>query len=208
MFKRNYIYTALVAASAVFVSSAAVAQETVTGDATVTVSNAFTLQQDVAIDFGTLRIFNDEDNTSTGQVIVTIPGNTNPMTLVAAAPTEASGTIIAAGVPGEFSISAAAPFTDLTIDFSSATAVELTNSAAPSTTPTFSVLFDDATTYIVGGANDGLLLNAGTTDLTTDGTGAVGFRLGGVLTTDDTADAGETYADGAYTGTFALTVDY
>ena len=104
MFKRNYIYTALVAASAVFVSSAAVAQESVTGDATVTVSNAFTLQQDVAIDFGTLRIFNDEDTNTTGVVTVTIPGNTNPMSLAALAPTEASGTIIAAGAPGEFSM--------------------------------------------------------------------------------------------------------
>jgi hypothetical protein len=208
MFKRNYIYTALVAASAVFVSSAAVAQESVTGDATVTVSNAFTLQQDVAIDFGTLRIFNDEDTNTTGVVTVTIPGNTNPMSLAALAPTEASGTIIAAGAPGEFSISAAAPFTALTIDFSDATAVALTNTGAPSTTPEFTVAFAATTTYIVGGSNDGQLLVPATDDLVTDGTGAVGFRLGGVLTTDDGADAGETYADGVYAGTFSLTVDY
>jgi hypothetical protein len=206
MFKRNYIYTALVAASAVFVSSAAVAQESVTGDATVQVSNAFTLQQDVAIDFGTLRIFNDELTATAGAVVVTIPGNTNPMTLAAAAPTEADGTIIAAGAPGEFSISAAAPFTALTITFPAA--ADLTNTSAPSTTPTFSVLFAATTTYIVGGANDGSLLVPGTDDLVTDGTGAVGFRLGGVLSTDGGADTGETYADGTYAGTFTLTVDY
>lgn len=205
MFKRNYLYTALVATSAVIISSAAVAQELVTGDATVTVSNAFDIQQDVGINFGTLRVFNDAITGTAGAVVVTIPGNTNPMTLAAAAPTEASGTIIAPGAPGEFSITAAAPFSPLTITFPGA-AVNLVNSAAPPTTPAFEATFAAGTTYIVGGANDGLLLNPGTVDLVTSGTGAVGFRLGGSLTTLGASTA--VYADGAYTGSFTLSVNY
>lgn len=206
MFKRNQFYTALVATSAVIISSAAVAQETVTGDATVTVANAFDIQQDVAIDFGTLRIFNDVDTTSTGEAIITIPGNTNPMTLAAAAPTEADGNIITQGAPGEFSITGAAPFTPLNIGFPVADSVTMTNTAAPPSTPAFVVNFSEATTFVVGGANDGILYNDTTPNLTTDGTGAVGFRLGGVLNTLATTD--EVYADGAYTGSFALTVEY
>ena len=206
MFKRNHFYTALVATSAVIISSAAVAQETVTGSATVTVANAFDIQQDVAINFGTLRIFNDVDTTSTGEAIITIPGNSNPMTLAAAVPAEADGNIIAQGAPGEFSISGAAPFTPLEITFPSADSVLMTNTAAPPSTPAFVVNFGAATTFVVGGANDGVVYNAVTPNLTTDGAGVVGFRLGGVLNT--LADTDAVYADGAYTGSFTLTVEY
>ena len=206
MFKRKYLNTALVATSAVLVSSAAVAQETVTGNATVQVSNAFVLTETSGIDFGNLRVFSDVDTSSTGEVVVTIPGNTNPMTLVAATAAEADGNILAQGAPGIYAITGAAPFTVLDVTFPSADSVTLANAAAPPSTPSFVVNFADATTYIVGGANDGAALDQGTTDLTTDGAGEVGIRLGGILNTDATADA--VYADGTYVGTFTLTVGY
>ncbi|MFT6268457.1 MAG: hypothetical protein ACJAVV_001267 [Alphaproteobacteria bacterium] len=205
MFKRNYLNTALVATSAVLLSSAAVAQETVTGNATVNVSNAFTITETSGIDFGSLRVFTDI-TASTGEVVVTIPGNTNPMTLEALVAAEADGNILAQGAPGVYAIAGAAPFTPLTITFPSADTVTLANAAAPPATPSFIVNFDPTTTYIVGGANDGQLLVPATTDLTTDAAGEVGFSLGGILNTNAAATA--TYADGDYVGTFSLIVNY
>lgn len=205
MFKRKYLNTALVATTAVLVSSGAVAQENVTGNATVQVSNAFTLAEVTGIDFGNLRVFTDTNTTTTGEVVVTIPGNTNPMTLAAAAAAEADGNILAQGAPGEYTISGAAPFTALNITYPGADSVTLTNQAAPPATPGFVVNFAAAQTFIVGGANDGVVYD-GTSNMITDGTGAVGFRLGGILNTE--ADTDTTYADGTYAGTFTLTVDY
>jgi len=203
MFKRNNLYTAVVASSALMLTATAFAEST-PGTASITVTNAFSLVETTPISFGEIQIANDTDAGTGGVVTVTIPGNANPMTLQnAATEAEANGNILAQGTAGRFDITGAAPFTDLTITFPAA--FELTNSAAPPSTPAFSVLLAPATTFIVGGANDGVLYDAGG-NLATDGTGAVGFSLGGVLTTDDTATA--VYADGIYSGTYTMVVNY
>jgi hypothetical protein len=204
MFKRKNLYTALVASSALLLSAAASA-ETTPGTASIQITNAFSLVETTPIDFGNIQVANDTDGATTGVVTVTIPGNANPMTLGnAATPAEANGNILTQGTPGLFDITGAAPFTALNIQFP--TSFELTNSTAPPSTPAFSVLLAEATTFVVGGANDGVLYNDTTPNLTTDGTGAVGFSLGGVLTTDATATA--VYADGTYSGSYTMEVIY
>ncbi|MFC4699870.1 hypothetical protein ACFO4O_06860 [Glaciecola siphonariae] len=204
MFKRKNLHIALVASSALLLSAAASA-ETTPGSASIIVTNAFSLVETTPIDFGNIQVATDVDNATTGEVTVTIPGNANPMTLAnASTPAEANGNILTQGTPGLFNITGAAPFTALTINFPAA--FDLTNTTAPPSTPAFEVTLAAATTFVVGGAEDGNVYDAATPNLTTDGTGAVGFNLGGVLTTDATATA--VYADGTYSGSYTMEVVY
>jgi hypothetical protein len=204
MFKRNHLSTAVLAATLAVGSTAVVAQENVTSTATVTVQNAFTLTEVAPINFGTLRVSQDAVATTTDAATYTVPADGSPATVSNEAG-EAEITALVAGTPGEYAITNAAPFTVVTIsDYD--TNITLANASAPSTAPGFTVTFADATTQIVGGANDGETLDAGTTDLQTDVNGEVGFILGGVLTTEP--DNVNAYIDGAYVGNYTLTVEY
>ncbi len=204
MFKRNKLHTALVVTSVALMSSAAVA-ETTSGTASVEITNAFSLVETTSISFGNLQLTNDTSSGTNGVVVVSIPGDANPMTLTAADPTEASGNILAQGNPAVFDVTGAAPFTTMTIDLSGLNAVTLTNSDAPPATPTLTMdLSGTDQAFVVGGANDGLDLATG--DLVTDANGAVGLSLGGTLTSDDSATA--VYADGTYSGSYNLTITY
>mmetsp|Transcript_63831 Transcript_63831/g.201952 ORF Transcript_63831/g.201952 Transcript_63831/m.201952 type:complete len:218 (-) Transcript_63831:164-817(-) len=205
MFKRNHLSTAVLAATLAVGSTAVVAQENVTSTATVTVQNAFTLTEVAAINFGTLRVSQDAVATTTTAATYPVPADGSPAT-TSNTTGEAEITALVAGTPGQYAVTNAAPFTVLTISDYDVGGVRLVNASAPSTAPGFTVLFDDATTQIVGGINDGATLDAGTTDLQTDVNGEVGFILGGVLSTEP-ADI-DPYIDGAYTGNYTLTVEY
>lgn len=204
MFKRNKLHTALVVTSVALMSSAAVA-ETTSGTASVQITNAFSLVETTGISFGNLQLTNDTSSGTNGVVVVSIPGDANPMTLTADDPTEASGNILAQGNPAVFDVTGAAPFTTMTIDISGLSAITLTNTGAPPATPTLTMdLSGTDQAFVVGGANDGIALDSGS--LVTDANGAVGLSLGGTLTTDDSATA--VYADGTYSGSYNLTITY
>lgn len=208
MFKRNQLYIALVATSLSLGASQAFAQEQVSSTATVTVSNAFTLQEVAAIDFGTVRLQYAHDGTNdfTVAASMTINANGTPATFVvgvdAVGTSEASFTEILPGAPAEYSITGAAPFTRLNV--TATPTATLTNPASPGATLALTVAA--ANFEIVGGTNPGSAYTAiSGTNLITDGTGAVGFKMGGTIST--LLDNRE-YGDGAYSGTYTVQVDY
>jgi len=208
MFKRNQFYIALVATSLSLVASQALAQETVSSTATVTVSNAFTLQEVAAIDFGTVRLnyAHDGTNNFTTSAAMTINADGSPATFVigvdGTGTSEASFTEILPGTPAEYSISAAAPFTAVSVQ--SLPTATLTNPASPGATLALTV---GTTNFeIVGGTNPGDPYTQGAaSNMITDATGSVGFLMGGTITTLATD---VTYGDGAYSGTYSVVVEY
>jgi hypothetical protein len=208
MFKRNQFYIALVATSLSLCASQALAQETVSSTATVTVSNAFTLQEVAAIDFGTVRLSYDyqSGDADTG-ASMTINANAAPATFVAAdfstaTDGEGSFTEILPGTAAEYSITGAAPFTRLNL--TATPTATLSNPASPGANLLLTVT---GTNFeLVGGTNPGDAYTAVTgTNMVTDGAGAVGFLMGGTITTLITD---VNYGDGAYTGTYSVVVDY
>jgi hypothetical protein len=209
MFKRNHIYIALVATSLSLGASHALAQETVSSTATITVSNAFTLQEVAPLDFGTVRLAYSYDGTNalSPAASITVNANGSPATIVlgvdGTGTSEASFTEILPGTPAEYSITGAAPFTAVRV--TGLPTANLTNPASPGAILAMTVT---ATNFeIVGGTNPGDVYDqSGTSNLVTDATGAVGFLMGGTITTP-TADA-VSFGDGAYTGTYSVVVDY
>ena len=208
MFKRNQLYIALVATSLSLGASQVIAQEQVNSTATVTVSNAFTLEEVAPIDFGTVRLSYDRQSGDfdTG-AIMTINADGSPADFTeadnsTATDGEASFTQIVPGSPAEYSITGAAPFTAIRVI--TAPVADLENPASPTGILKFTVA---TTNYeIVGGTNPGDAYVQGTgTNMITDATGAVGFIMGGTITTliGDVA-----YGDGAYTGTYTVEVNY
>lgn len=187
--------------------SAPVLAETTTGNAAVTVSNAFTLAEDSRLDFGTIRAqVSSADGTTANVVTMTLPANgTNPTVSETTAGTgnsvSASINVITAGTPGTFSVSGAAPNSVLNITLPASPFNLTTTSGGAS----FEVTVNDA--YITSGPNANRTYNASTDPLITDGTGAVTFDVGGTLSTD-AAGSATNYRDQEYTGTYTMTVTY
>ncbi len=209
MFKRNQFYIALVATSLSLVASQSLAQESVSSTATITVSNAFTLQEVAPIDFGTVRLSYDRQSGDfDAGADMTIFANGSPAVFTAADFTtatdgSASFTEILPGSPAEYSITAAAPFTAVRI--TNDPEAILTNPASPGAQLLLSVADDNF--EIVGGTNPGDVYDksVATSNMVTDATGSVGFLMGGTITTLVTD---VTYGDGAYSGTYNVIVDY
>jgi hypothetical protein len=214
MFKRNHIYIALVATSLSLGASQAFAQETVNSVATVSVSNAFTLQEVAPINFGTIRVASnldtsDDDGTTgidaTTGALVQVFANGNPSLLTDDVQTESVATVteILPGAPAEYAITGAAPFSALNVTLPSN--VNLVNPASPGAI--FILSFQADNFEIVGGTNDGDAYDTtATSNLVTDATGAVGFLMGGQIATGIAAEAD--FGDGAYTGSYEVVVSY
>lgn len=188
---------AVAVASAMF--SLNVAAETVTGNASVTVLNSFTLAETQALSFGTLVAFADDDagNNATDVATATIAASDGTVTYAAAG--NASLTEVSAGQVGIYTISGAAPNTVITI--TAPTSATLTD---PSLTDTKQFTLGTFTTSVV---------TSGTPfTFDTDSTGTMVFNLGATLTTDATGTSGssaaEAYADATFTGTFTVQADY
>jgi len=226
---KNVTFLKLSALSIALCAGLAGAQETQTSTATVTIQNAFDLAEDAALNFGTVRatqtVVDAVDNDASGGVLT--PSQTSGAGIrikadgtaaeqvaqvgvsqgagVNAGDTDGSissvVSIIVAGAPGEYSITNAAAFTNLRI-LDPEDTTELTSPSVPADSK-FDLDIDYADMIIVGGGNDGDVVNG--TNLLTDGAGAVGFRVGGELTIDAAAT---TVRDGAYTGTYTITVSY
>jgi hypothetical protein len=232
MLKRNQITTALAATALFSFSALSTAQETTTGEVSVTVSNGFTLASTTNINFGTIRATQTSAGTAVANTaFVAISGDGAVTT--GASDTTGVITSIVDGAPALFDISGAAPFTNLTLStlddstfvpFNAAAAVAgrfgivgMGATAAASDAVELStaggvatdVLFFSAEasqTQIVGGLNDGDAYTPASANLRTDDTGAVGLAIGGYLYMLDTATASP--SDGAYTGSYEITVSY
>lgn len=199
MFKRNQIQNTLVLAGVTLVSCVAIAQQTETTTATVTVQNAFTLTEDTGLSFGTITA---SRVSGTPSAIVLSPDGT------AVAPTADNIRVLAAGAPATYTIAGAAPFTNLEASVSVDT-VTLENASAPGSNPDFILsaftISDGTGTAPIDSSGLGTF-TAGTA-LTTDVNGGMSLSIGGTLTQDGVgADA--LLTDGDYTGQFTLTVQY
>ncbi|MFT6330211.1 MAG: hypothetical protein ACJAYN_002151 [Bermanella sp.] len=225
MFKRNHINVAI-AATALLTSSAAFA-ETVTSTASVTVQNAFTLAEVAPLNFGALRVTQGAAQDPVLPAFITLPvdgsamvptgGQTNGGT----ASTDANMTAITQGSIAEYAISNAAPFTNLTVTVASGASATAASgiagtitgvngatmvTAGGGTNESFIIYATVADTLIVGGANDGIALNATASNLRTDAAGTVGLQLGGVLAFNPLAATSPN--DGVYNGSYTLEVAY
>jgi len=196
MFKHNKILTALFAASIIGVAATAQA-ETVTGTASLTVQNAFSLVETTQLSFGTITVAaatGTHDAADDATMVLSPEGGT-PVITNAAATGGAIGSIVA-GTPATFDVSGAAPFTDLVVTMTAGTT--LTNSAAPPgngafTLSAFAARETGATSNIASLGN-----------ITTDLNGAKSFTLGATMTIDGSSD----YIDGLYSGTYNVEVSY
>jgi hypothetical protein len=205
MFKRKLLSTAILSASLVAVSTISMA-ETVTSSATVTVQNAFNLTETAAINFGTLRATGDGSGATPSVATVTIKADNS--SVPPTSPGTAELSVITPGSRGEYAVSGAAPFSDLTIEFPDES-VFLVNASAPPSTPRFVILpTTNWEATIIGGTNDGATYAS--SNLQTDVSGAVGFYLGATLTTDERASTAQNgvYTDGVYSGNYTIEVRY
>jgi hypothetical protein len=230
MFKRNQLTTILAATALLSFSGISAAQETTTGEVSVTVSNGFALDSTDNINFGTIRATALAGTDETDRPFIAISG----AGVVTAGGGDA-GTMssIIDGAPARFDISGAAPFTNLTLAFLSDSthvpfnaagvvtgrhgivgmgATALATSAIELATAggiASDVLFFSAEvsqTQIIGGLNDGDAYNTTTANLRTDEFGAVGLFIGGNLYLDDQATVSP--SDGLYTAAYEITVSY
>lgn len=195
MFKNNKILTTLFAASIIGVAATAQA-ETVTGTASLTVQNAFSLVETTQLSFGTITVAaatgtHDSDDDAT---MVLSPEGGTPV-ITNAATGGAIGSIVA-GTPATFDVSGAAPFTDLVVTMTAGTT--LTNAAAPPGNGAF-------TLSAFAARETGATANiASLGSITTDLNGAKTFTLGATMTIDGSSD----YIDGLYSGTYNVEVAY
>lgn len=202
MFKRNQLYTALVSVSLLAaVSTNTLAQAPVVSEATVTVQNTFAFAETTAISFGTIRATATASGATVATYVVSGDGTT---TVPASGGAPAAISELTAGTPGEYAISGAAPFADITITLPAAP-INMTLTGAPPGTPKFTV--GTFTAYILDGPN-ALSAYADPGNLaTTDVNGAVNFAVGATLSTDSAAST-EPYADGIYRGNYTISVSY
>jgi hypothetical protein len=198
MLKRNQLYVSLFATSLVLASSVAIAVETVSSTASVTVQNAFDLSETTALSFGTIRA--TFVSTGTQATILLNPDGTRVPTNTASS---SSMAVLVPGEPAEFAIANASSFTPMRISVTTPT-VDLINAAAPTTTARFTLT---AFTFAdVLDPSD----NAVTT-VTTDVSGTASFLVGATLTSaEGLPDLASTtaYIDGAYEGNFTVRVEY
>jgi hypothetical protein len=202
MFNPNKI-TKILGATFILVSSNSVFAETVSdASATVTVQNAFTLLEAIPLNFGIIRA--TADDTAAGDVAtltLSTAGVTAGSTVNLAAIAPLSG-----GTPGSFTVTGAAPFTDLEVTFPSNDATVLVGGALPASAANFTIGLWSA--LVVGGLNDGdTITTAGT--MQTDSAGAVAMTVGATLSTDAAAASiTQNYQDVAYTSLYTVIVDY
>lgn len=230
MFKRNQISTIVVAGLLTVSASNVFAQQDAGGTATVTVQNSFTFNNPTPIDFGTLRVTQPAAQVVTAgsatPAFVTIPSDGTPVTVTngtaASATDNATINSIVDGAPAEFTITDAAPFTDLQITMdATGIPLDLTAAGTPSvegvngvevrqagdTSDNYFIIYAlPSEITVVGGNNDGDPYNNTTPNLRTDGTGAVGFLLGARLAYNGAATSSP--SDGAFTGTYTVEVSY
>jgi hypothetical protein len=160
--------------------------EALTGEpVTLTVQNNFTLTRTTAMAFGTFAVVADTAGSNTATL--TMDPTTGTLTPANTLPSQFVEVDSSSAARGVYDVTGAAPSTTMNVTISNL--VDLTCGACSGTPPAIdltSVTADDATP-------------------TTDNAGAATITLGAVLTT---VAGGNQYTDGAYAGTFDITVAY
>lgn len=183
--------------------------------ASVTVTNSFNFTETTALSFGSVRAVNDTDSNNAAVMYVTPAGSTGTADV-----NSPNGVIQTLGgaAPAVFSVDGLAPFAAMTITVPAAETNITADSGAPSAAAflipggLLGTAFASTTDFSSNTANGWVVelsdgtqyVNAG--DLVADGTGAATFTVGAALKT--VAHATNSYIDDAYSGTYAITVDY
>jgi hypothetical protein len=189
-------------ATVYIISSSNVFAETVSdATATVTIQNAFILVETTPINFGTLRAFHDSAGGTDIASLVLTPSGTSSIVEAGVA----KMTSLVPATPGLFSVTGAAPFTDLTVVFPVAV-TNLVAVGAPGTSPDFQIASADWTGTVAGGANDGAIYAA--SNLQTDVNGEVALNVGTTLTTDTATTRTSAYIDAVYSANYSLEINY
>lgn len=191
--------TKILGATFVLVSSSAVLAQTLPNqNATATVQNTFTITKTTDLDFGTVRATNDVANAANFALMtLTAQGAVTYGAIVGAS----AITSLVAGTPGRFDITGAAPFTNLT--WTDPALITLSPVSAPALTAEFHVTVWHP--EVSGGANDGLVAS---NNVQTDAAGAVGVLVGAEIQTDTDVLNTAGYGEGAYAGTYTITIAY
>jgi len=174
-----------------------------TGNAQVVVLSTITAAETVALNFGTIAAFADDDTpTNTATLTVPADGTAPAVTFTGGSAADANIVVITAGVPGEFQVTGAAPNAALTLTLATPTPT-LTD---PSGTSTNAFTFGAVGLYMTLNGSG----NTFTSD--TDATGALTFQVGGTITTVDTGMTSAAvltpYDDATYTGTYTVDISY
>ena len=195
----NKIFTKAALAASMAVLSFGAAAESVSFQAGVTVQNAFTLTNDSALDFGTIRASADLAAAETATLVLAANPATSPTT-ASTSIADAEIAILVPGAPASFSVSGVSPFGSLTITNPPESAIS--PDAAPAGTATFTL--GTPTYYVLTGATPN---SAATTAIQVDANGEATFNVGATLTTDATTPTSD-YIDGTYSGSFTLELNY
>jgi hypothetical protein len=194
MFKRNQIQKTLLVSALTVSAGMAMAQETVTSQASITVQNAFNLVEVAPVSFGTVTVA--QSTTAVSTLLIQPDGVTDV--------TAASGgtfSVITPGSPGQYTVDSAAGFTNLTITRPATADVELVNPVANSTNGRF--ILSGLTFLEDGEAGAG----ASSATIETDVAGTLAFNVGATLTVPSATTAAA-FVDGDYVGSYTLRVAY
>jgi hypothetical protein len=205
MYKLNKITKIMGATFVLATSSAAMAQQTASADATVNVLNAFTFTKVTDLSFGTIRATNDSINVASLNLLGTDVSTGSSDNLAAVVE-------LIPGSSATFTIAGVTAFTPMTVTFPTADTPVTPDSGAPGLAE-FIIPgdIDDDGTFSNGGwsmAVAGVLVVPATTTtalVTSDTNGDAAFSVGAQLVTVASANA---FNDEGYTGSFTLTVDY
>lgn len=174
------------AALALVAGFGAQAQTNVTGHVNLTVNNAISITETTPMEFGTFLVVKDVAGANTATLTMATNGTATPSNNAPATFTSVSAVAPAARSQGVFDITGAAASTVINVATSG-----LNNLVCGAC-----------------GASDDILLTSVTpaaATVTTDGSGNATINVGAVLTTKTGAPQ---YQDGAYVGTYTLTVNY
>lgn len=194
MFKRNQIQKTLLVSVLAVTASVCGAQETVNSQASITVQNAFNLNEVAPLNFGTVTVRPSLTATSTLRIQ---PDGVIPTPTVGAGGTL---TVIVPGSPAQYTVDTAAPFTALTVT-TPTTSVDLLNGQAPPDNGEFTL--SDITFEEDGTSGAGAV----SATIDTDVNGELTFNMGATLTVASAA-ADTTFVDGAYVGNYSIEVSY
>ncbi|MCP4320540.1 MAG: hypothetical protein GY787_01515 [Alteromonadales bacterium] len=192
--------TKILGVTFVLSASASTFAQTVNSTVTVGVQNAFTVTETTPLDFGTVRATADATNAANFALLVLSPNGT--YTPGAAVGASAISSLVP-GTAGEFAISGAASFTNLTVTYPVDDADVLTTAGAPPLSPNFTIVSWNG--IVVGGSNDGAVA---TNNVQTDNTGAVGIKIGATLKTDKTTTNTGAYIDAPYSAAYTFDISY
>lgn len=203
---KNFLAVSLGLSLSVFALSLHATPQNEDVDAKVVVQNAFVLDVNQPLDFGTVRAVSKSTSAST----LSIPAN--PSLQITTVPAGGSDPAVlnvldsSTAQAAQLSISQATRYTPLSIELPdvSSTPVELTTTG-PGSSPTFKLTAFSLYATVGLNANQEIAISANKGTITTDADGNAEFNLGATLSTGDTDGD---YIDGEYTGKIKVIVSY